>query len=305
MLQSMHFPSATEGVLQMPGSISEIQGDIFYIEARAPYIMGGSHVHGHVELNYLLDCEATYLMNGRQEHIPKNRLAIFWANMPHQLVTLSEMRKGSGQLFNIYIPLPQFLEWSMAEPLRRDILAGNIVLAKPDHRMLSARLERWHEDYQLDDSELQEIILGELALTLKRVGIKGWDHTDGSPLEGVGAQSTLKGAHHVSTMIRYIAENLHKPVSTADVAKHVGLHRNYTTNLFSSVMGITIKQYLQFQRLQRAQLMLNDGDRQIADVGYACGFSSLSRFYEAFQKYYGMPPGQFRKRFGTRQKVLG
>ena len=298
MLHAMNFPSATEGVVQMPGSVSEIQGDIFYIEARAPYIMEGSHVHGHVELNYLLDCEATYLMNGREEHIPKNRLAIFWANMPHQLLGL----KGEGQLFNIYIPLPQFLAWSMAEPLRRDILAGNIVLAKPDHPMLSARLERWHEDYQQGNPELQEIILGELALMLKRIGIKGWDHSNGKPLQGVGTQSTLKGAHHVSAMIRYIAENLHRPVSTADVANHVGLHRNYTTNLFSSVMGITIKQYLQFQRLQRAQLMLNDGDRQIADVGFACGFSSLSRFYEAFQKYYGMPPGQFRKRFVNRQK---
>ncbi|WP_373691342.1 helix-turn-helix domain-containing protein [Endozoicomonas sp. YOMI1] len=38
-----------------------------------------------------------------------------------------------------------------------------------------------------------------------------------------------------------------------------------------------------------------DSERAIADIGYACGFSSLSRFYEAFQRYFGMPPGQFRK----------
>lgn len=285
--------SSTEGVVQMPGSISEILGDIFYIEERAPYIMAASHVHGHVELNYLMNCQATYLMNGRLEHIPENRLTVFWANMPHRMVDI----QGKGLLFNIYIPLPQFLEWSMAEPLRQDILAGNIILAKPDHRMLSAKLGYWHQDYLEDNAELREVILGEISLTLKRIGIKGWDHPDGSPFTGVSSKSSLKGAHHVSAMIRYMAENLHKPLSTADVAQYVGLHKNYTTNLFSGVMGITIKQYLQFQRLQRAQLMLNDKDRQIVDVGYACGFSSLSRFYEAFQRYYGMPPGQFRNRF--------
>ncbi|MES9985793.1 MAG: AraC family transcriptional regulator, partial [Candidatus Thiodiazotropha sp. 6PLUC6] len=45
-------------------------------------------------------------------------------------------------------------------------------------------------------------------------------------------------------MIRFMAENLQRPISTADVANHLGIHRNYTTNLFSSVMGLTIKQYL-------------------------------------------------------------
>ncbi len=281
----------TEGVLKMPGSISDIQGDIFYIEARAPYIMSSSHVHGHVELNYLMGCSATYMVNGRLEYIPENRLAIFWANIPHQLVQLD----GKGQLYNLYIPLPQFLEWPLANPLREDILAGNIALAKPDHSLLVTKLQRWLEDYEAGNPELQEIILGELALTLKRIGVTGWDHPDGSPLTGEGSHSSRKGTQHVSVMIRYIAENLHHPISTMDVAAHVGLHKNYTTNLFTSVMGMTIKQYLQFQRLQRAQLLLVDNERQISDVGYDCGFSSLSRFYEAFQRYYGMPPGQFRK----------
>ncbi|OED43130.1 hypothetical protein ACH42_10920 [Endozoicomonas sp. (ex Bugula neritina AB1)] len=283
----------TEGVLQMPGSISDIQGDIFYIEARAPYEMSLSHVHGHVELNYLMGCSATYLVNGRQEHIPENRLALFWANIPHQMVKVH----GEGELFNLYIPLPQFLQWPLANPLRKDILAGNIVLAKYDHQQIFTRLQRWYEDYKTESTELREIILGELALLLKRVGITGWDHPDGSPLSGEGSHSPRKGAQHVSTMIRFIAENLHRPISTSDVASHIGLHKNYTTNLFSSVMGMTIKQYLQFQRLQRAQLLLVDNERQVSDVGYDCGFSSLSRFYEAFQRYYGMPPGQFRKRF--------
>ena len=277
----------------MPGSLSDIQGDVFYIEARTPYEMKNSHVHGHVELNYLLDCSATYRVNGRLEHIPENRLAIFWANIPHQLIKLH----GQGQLFNLYIPLPQFLEWPLANPLREYILAGNIALARPDHHQLLMRLQRWHKDYTTENAELREIILGELALTLKRIGLTGWDHPDGSPLSGEGSHSLKKGARNLSSMIRFMAENLHRPISTADVASHIGLHKNYTTNLFTSVMGMTIKQYLQFQRLQRAQLLLVDNERQIADVGYDCGFSSLSRFYEAFQRYYGMPPGQFRKRF--------
>lgn len=290
----------------MPGSISDIQGDIFYIENRAPYIMDSGHVHGHVELNYLLGCSATYLVSGREQHIPENRLAIFWANMPHRLVDI----RGEGILYNLYIPLPEFLQWPLAEPLRQEVMGGTIVLTKPDHDYLVMRLSRWYEDFQSDHPELKEIILGELSLLLKRVSVQGWDHPEssrsavprpeGAAMSDQGSEhpvsGRLKGAHHVSTMIRFMGENLHRPISTADVAAHLGLHKNYTINLFSSVMGVSIKQYLQFQRLQKAQLLLLDSERPIADIGYACGFSSISRFYEAFQRYFGMPPGQFRKK---------
>ncbi|MRI32625.1 AraC family transcriptional regulator [Endozoicomonas sp. OPT23] len=283
--------SRTEGVYQMPGSISDIQGDIFYIEARAPYVMERGHVHGHVELNFLINCSATYIINGRREEVPENRLAIFWANVPHQMIDI----QGEGKLFNLYIPLPLFLEWSLPEQFRQDILSGNLALARLDASLLYATLDRWFREYSLEQTEFRELILGEIALCLKRVALMGWDHPDGIEAEAQVATSKLKGAQHVSEMVRFIAENLHKPISTADVAKHLGLHKNYTTNLFSSVMGNTIKQYLQFQRLQKAQLMLQDKESQISEVGLSCGFSSNSRFYEAFQKFYGMPPGQFRK----------
>ncbi|MBO9493945.1 helix-turn-helix domain-containing protein [Thalassotalea sp. G20_0] len=294
----------TEGVVPMPGSISDIQGDIFYVENRAPYIMDSGHVHGHVELNYLLGCSATYIVNGREQCIPENRLAIFWANMPHRLVGLVEKNPGKGTLYNLYIPLPEFLQWPLMGQLRQEVMSGAIALAKPDHDYLVMRLSRWHEDFRSDHPELKEIILGELSLLLKRISFQGWDHPESvfaedhleqAPAAGHPGSGRLKGAHHVSTMIHFIGENLHRPISTADVAAHLGLHKNYTTNLFTSVMGVSIKQYLQFQRLQKAQLLLMDSKRPIADIGYACGFSSLSRFYEAFQRYFGMPPGQFRK----------
>ncbi len=282
----------TEGVVQMPGSISDIQGDIFYVEARAPYVMETAHVHGHIELNYLMGCSASYIIDDRREEIPANRLAVFWANVPHQMVEI----EGRGKLFNIYIPLPRFLEWPLPEVFRKDILSGKLALARLDPSLLHGMLVRWHGEFKTEKAEFIELIQGEIALCLKRVALTGWDYPDGQIVRGQQSVSTMKGAQHVSGMIHFMAEHLHQPISTAEVAEHIGLHKNYTTNLFSSVMGVSIKQYLQFQRLQKAQLLLIDDDRQISEVGFACGFSSMSRFYEAFQRYYGLPPGQFRKK---------
>lgn len=288
-----------EGVVAMPGSISDIQGDIFYIEHRAPYEMPNAHVHGHIELNYLVNCSATYWINGELIYLPQHRLAIFWANLPHQLMTLH----GEGMLYNLYIPLPEFLQWPLSDALRQQVMNGEMILTTEDHHFLSTRLQRWLDDYLCGEPQLREITLGEISLMVQRVSVLGWEnpaaqnvrHETFNAFGEINVACRVKGAHHVSKMLHFIGENLHQPISTADVAQHVGLHKNYTTNMFTQVMGISIKQYLQFQRLQKAQMLLMDNSRAVSDVAYDCGFSSLSRFYEAFARYFGMPPGQFRK----------
>ena len=47
-------------------------------------------------------------------------------------------------------------------------------------------------------------------------------------------------------------------------------------------------------RMSRAVQLLSDTDLSIADVAYQVGYTSVSGFYEAFQKHYGIPPGSYK-----------
>ena len=298
----MNTHPSIEGVVPIPGSVSDIKSDIFYVEHRAPYRMNNPHVHGHIELNYLTDCSATYQWNGQQLAVPKNRLMIFWANIPHQMIDI----QGDGLLYNLYVPLPSFLQWSLNDDWRQAIMTGQMIMAPEDHDYLQVRLQRWHRDFTDGSSECRSIILGELALLLKRISLESWQ-TSAETLLSAKTQpppphnAALKGAHHVSAMIRFIGEHLDQPLQTADVAAHRGLHKNYAGTLFSRVMGISIKQYVQFQRLQQAQRLLLESDNSIEMISELCGFNSLSRFYEAFQRYFGMSPGLFRRQLVQRK----
>ena len=99
--------------------------------------------------------------------------------MPHRLVALEEISQGEGMLYNLYIPLPEFLQWPLTEQLRQEVMDRPLLpWQKPDHDYLVMRLGRWYEDFQSEHPEFKEIILGELSLLLKRISFQGWDHPE-------------------------------------------------------------------------------------------------------------------------------
>lgn len=67
--------------------------------------------------------------------------------------------------------------------------------------------------------------------------------------------------------------------------------------LFRRGSGATLHAYLRRQRVTHAQRLLIEGDAKIVDVALACGFQSLSAFYEAFAAEVGETPRAFRRRF--------
>lgn len=58
----------------------------FGFRRHRPEIMNESHWHGHIEINYLFDCSADYLIDGRKVPVPEGRMLLFWASIPHQMI---------------------------------------------------------------------------------------------------------------------------------------------------------------------------------------------------------------------------
>jgi AraC-like DNA-binding protein len=54
------------------------------------------------------------------------------------------------------------------------------------------------------------------------------------------------------------------------------------------------RQWINRQRLEHAQLLLNNTDRQVSDVALACGYESVSHFIRIFRKAFGVTPRALR-----------
>lgn len=54
-------------------------------------------------------------------------------------------------------------------------------------------------------------------------------------------------------------------------------------------------QWLNEQKLGQATILLDTSDYSVTDIGFICGFESISTFMSAFRKKYGISPGKYRK----------
>ena len=141
-----------------------------------------------------------------------------------------------------------------------------------------------------------DIVRAEIGTMFRRAAITGWDTLLPAWLERTGTRTrTGSPVRYVVRMVRHIVENITDPLSAEDIAKVVGLHPNYATNLFTKVMHISVQKFVTRMRLIRARSLLFDGSLSIANVAFQAGFVSQTQFYEHFRKAYGMTPSQMRK----------
>lgn len=96
--------------------------------------------------------------------------------------------------------------------------------------------------------------------------------------------------------LRFIAENLDRPITTFDVARAAGLSEYHFHRVFHAAVGEPIGRFITRRRLELAALRLAyEPDRSITDVALSSGYSSPSNFSKAFAALFGCSPSQVRR----------
>jgi len=90
-------------------------------------------------------------------------------------------------------------------------------------------------------------------------------------------------------IMRYLNENIDKPVSLNDVCQRFYISKSQLCRIFRSCTGVTVKQYLTVKRLVRAKQLIDLGEHP-THIYSQCGFNDYSSFYRAYTKYYGHSP---------------
>lgn len=89
--------------------------------------------------------------------------------------------------------------------------------------------------------------------------------------------------------------NIEEPLTTDDLAHHVGVSRRHLERLFKQHLQTVPSQYYLELRLERARALLRTDDRPILEVGLMCGFSSASYFSTAYRNHFDLTPRQERR----------
>jgi AraC-like DNA-binding protein len=265
----------------------------FLIERHIANAMSAAHWHDHVELNFLVKGQMTYIFNGRQEQVEAGRLVLFWAAIPHRTIAVSP----DAPLICIYLPLADFLSLPIERHVRQSIMQGRFSADTSSYPADAMLLPQWVTDWQHGDAARRQLILDEVKLRIRRFVLDAPDDDhDLAPSRSTPAVSIA--VQRTETLTDLIHARYSEQVSLPMLAERAGIHPSTANKIFRSVLGISVNEYLTRYRLARAMQQLAETNSPILQIAYDCGFGSASRFYDIFKRRTGTTPRLFRSSLG-------
>ncbi|MBO4362242.1 MAG: helix-turn-helix transcriptional regulator, partial [Paludibacteraceae bacterium] len=95
----------------------------------------------------------------------------------------------------------------------------------------------------------------------------------------------------------YIAANYMHDFCLQDLADIACMSADSFSRFFHNRTGRTPNRYLIDYRLGIAARMLLTTKQSVSEIGYACGFNTLSHFNRLFRESKGCTPSEFREQF--------
>ena len=89
-----------------------------------------------------------------------------------------------------------------------------------------------------------------------------------------------------------------EPLDVRAVAAVAHLSEAHFTRSFRAVFGETPHRYLQRRRVERSMFLLRETDRNVTDVCFDVGFTSLGTFSRTFREIVGETPSEYRENHG-------
>jgi len=92
-----------------------------------------------------------------------------------------------------------------------------------------------------------------------------------------------------------LIKRMDSPPPLTELAKSAGISETKLKSGFRKEYGTSVFAWLRKQRLEKAHLLLTQGDLNITEIAYATGYSSIGHFSNTFKQHYGTSPTIYLK----------
>ena len=139
----------------------------------------------------------------------------------------------------------------------------------------------------IEEKELQKEKQDKLSTALEAVGFELMDDRKSKIIEQIKT--------FVIDTLHYKEEKPKRNFSEL-ISKHLHHDYSYLSNLFSEVEGITIEQYIIYQRIEKVKELLVYDELSLSQIAFDLGYSSTAHLSNQFKKLTGLTPSQFKQR---------
>lgn len=94
-----------------------------------------------------------------------------------------------------------------------------------------------------------------------------------------------------------VVGRLQSRLSVKEIAGQLGITPGYLSHLFLQEEGMKLTDYIVREKIEASKKQLIYSDKSLDSIAYVFGFVSQSHFGQAFKKWAGMTPKQYRENF--------
>ena len=232
----------------------------------------GRHAHNAHEILYMLDGDATYIIEDRKYKLKKGDL-IFTRPMQYHAIHLDSPARYERYAI-------QFDAEALGVESTSLIPKDLDVMHADGYDSVEQFFQKCDRYRKCCSPELFEQILTHLLCEL-------FYNIALFPRPLPASEDSVSPL--VSKALKYINENLYTIARIEDIADHLFVSESYLFRLFRKELHQTPKKYILEKRLLTAQKMLQAGEKPTA-VCERCGFGDYATFYRNYQAFFGHSP---------------
>lgn len=100
---------------------------------------------------------------------------------------------------------------------------------------------------------------------------------------------------HIGRIKKYIIDHISEQITVKDVSNYVGLNSVYCGALFKNYEGVSIAEYTNNIRINKAVALLESNDLNIGQIAVQAGFDDIYYFSRIFKQIKGISPKVYRQ----------
>lgn len=146
--------------------------------------------------------------------------------------------------------------------------------------------------YSLGDSYIQSV---ESAKTISEISALSDALYEDFVRRVHGCRTNPNLSSQIQACCDYIEMNTEEEFDISDLAARAGYTEYYLSRKFKEETGVSLNNYINIAKVERAKLLLTITDDSIQEISDRLHFCTRSYFSEAFRKFTGTSPAKYRK----------
>ena len=261
-----------------------------------PHFYDSVHYHEECQLTYILEGQGVVMVGDKAEEYREEDLLLIGKNTPHVLLHDKAYYEGNGLLHARAISI--FFSKDTFNQVFTQIPETSRIGEFLDQAHFGIRIKQTEAKRVGNDlkqmvklKQVPRVILFMKILDLISKNLN-FDFISSSIPHVGGKEDNIK----LKKIFDYIAENYDKRITLAEIADLINLTPTAFCRFFKLRTNKTFSQFLIEVRINQACKMLSNGNFNVTETFYSCGYNNSSNFHRHFRQHTGLTPLEYKDR---------